>query len=56
MGGFSGKLWRCGGKLVWRCIRDIHRGKRGLAPVRSAVVRDEDGVACSTNEAQNERW
>ena len=32
---------------------DIQRGKRGLAPVRSAVVRDEGGVPCSTNEAQN---
>ena len=30
-----GKL---GGNIVWRCIRDIQRGRRGLVPVRSAVV------------------
>ena len=30
--------------------------REGLAPVRSTVVGDEDGVLCSTNEAQNERW
>ena len=25
-------------------------------PMRSAVVRDKDGVTCTTTEAQNERW
>ena len=34
---------RHSGKLVWSCIRDIQRGRRGMAPVRSAMVRDEDG-------------
>ena len=29
-----------GGKAVWRCVRDIQRGRRGLVPVRSAIVRD----------------
>ena len=29
---------RNGGKVVWQCIRDIQRGRRGLVPVRSAVV------------------
>ena len=47
---------RQGGKLVWRCIRGIQRGKRGLIPLRSANIRDEDGVKCSTTEAQDERW
>lgn len=27
-----------------------------VVPMRSAVVRDEDGVTCTTTEAQNERW
>ena len=35
---------RHGGKLVWKCIRDIQRGRRGLVPTRSAIIRDEDGV------------
>ena len=47
---------RHGGKLVWRCIRDIQRGRRGLIPARSAMVKDEDGNPCTTNEAQQKRW
>ena len=47
---------RNGGKIVWRCIRDIQRGRRGLVPVRVAAVKDEDGNACTTTEAQQERW
>ena len=41
---------RNGGKEVWQCIRDFQRGRRGLVPVRSAVVQDENG------NAQQERW
>ena len=44
------------GKLVWRCIRDIQRGRRGLVPVKTAVVKDEDGNTCTTAKAQHERW
>jgi len=47
---------RNGGKVVWRCIRDIQRGRRGLVPVKSAVVQDENGNSCTTTEAQQERW
>ena len=47
---------RNGGKLVWRCIRDIQRGRRGLVPVKTAVVKDEDGNTCTTAKAQHERW
>ena len=47
---------RNGGKVVWKCIRDIQRGRRGLVPVRSAVVQDENGNSCTTTEAQQERW
>ena len=32
-----------GGKAVWRCVMNIQRGRRGFVPVRSAVVRDEEG-------------
>jgi hypothetical protein len=47
---------RNGGKLVWRCIRDIQRGRRGLVPTRSTIVKDEDGNVCSTPEEQQQRW
>ena len=47
---------RNGGKLVWRSIRDIQRGRRGLVPVKAAVVKDEDGNTCATAKAQQERW
>ena len=36
--------------------QDIQRGRRGLVPVRSAVVQDENGNSCTTTEAQKERW
>ncbi len=45
-----------GGKLARRCIRDIQRGRRGLVPVRTAAVKDEDGNVCTTSVAQQQRW
>ena len=47
---------RNGGKLVWRCIRDIQRARRGHVPVRSMTVCDEQGNACTTPEEQQQRW
>ena len=47
---------RHGGKLVWKCIRDIQRGRRGIAPVRSMAVKDEEGNMCHMQEEQQERW
>ena len=44
------------GKVVWRCIRDIQRGRRGLIPVRMATVMDEEENACNTPEQQQQRW
>lgn len=41
-----------GGKVVWKCIRDIQRGRRGLVPVTTAVVKDEDGNTCNTPEME----
>ena len=46
---------RHGGKIVWKCIRDIQRGRQGLVPVRSATIRNEEGVTCSTTELQYQR-
>ena len=45
-----------GGKIVWSCIRDMQRGKRGLVPVKMTVVREENGNPCSSPEAQQQRW
>ena len=44
------------GKVVWSCIRDIQRGRRGLVPMRAVVVKDEEGNPCKTPEAQQQRW
>ena len=32
---------RNNGKVVWRCIRDIQRGWRGLIPLKITQVNDE---------------
>ena len=32
------------GKKVWKAIREIQRGCRGLLPCRTAVIDDEEGV------------
>jgi len=34
---------RHNGKMLWRCIRDIQRGRRGMVPVRYNMVKDEEG-------------
>lgn len=47
---------RNGGKLVWHCIRDIQKARRGLVPVRTATVKDEDSNTCTKMEAKQERW
>ena len=43
------------GKVVWSCIRDIQRGRRGLVPMRAVVVNDEEGNPRKTPEAQQQR-
>ena len=47
---------RFGGKEVWKCIRDMQYGRRGLVPSRLATVVDEEGKSCTTAEAQQKRW
>ena len=41
---------------MWKCIRDMQHGRRGLVPARLATVVDEEGNACTTVEAQQQRW
>ena len=47
---------RFGGKKVWKCIRDMQYGRRGLVPSRLTTVVDEEGNPCTTVEAQQQRW
>ena len=47
---------RFGGKKVWRCIRDMQHGRRGLVPSRSATINDEEGNPCTSPQAQQQRW
>ncbi len=47
---------RNGGKVVWKCIKDIQRSRRGLAPMRVTIVKDEDGNPCTTPDSQQQRW
>ena len=46
-----------GEKVVWKCIRDIQWGRRGLVPVKCVSVRDEEGLnLCNTPQKQQKRW
>ena len=47
---------RFGGKKVWRCIRDMQRGRRGLLPSRVVTIHDVNGVPCVSTSAQHQRW
>lgn len=47
---------RFGGKKVWKCIRDMQRGRRGLRPSREVNIHNEDGEPCKTTDAQHQRW
>ena len=35
-------------KVVWRCIRDIQRARRGMVPMKTTVVMDEKANRCTT--------
>ena len=39
--------------MVWRCVRDKRQGRRGLVPLKTANVNDEDGNICSTPPLPN---
>ncbi len=32
--------------MIWSCIRDMPRGRRGLITVKTVVVKDEDRKLC----------
>ena len=45
---------RSGGKVVWKCIRDIQRSRRGMVPVQATAVKDEEGRPCFTPDSQHQ--
>lgn len=47
---------RNGGKEVWKSIKEMRRGGRGLAPVRMGVNRNANSVFYSSLEEQQKRW
>lgn len=47
---------RFSGKTVWKCIRDMQRGRRGLVPARLSRIRNTDGSLCTTTVEQHHRW
>ena len=44
------------GKKVWKCIRDMQHGHRGLLPSRAVVIHDENDELCSNSASQHQRW
>ena len=44
--GREGTFWR---KKVWKCIRDMQRGRRGLLPSKAVVIEGENGEPCSSS-------
>jgi len=39
---------RFGGKKVWKCIRDLQRGRRGLCPLPVTAIHDENNNPCNS--------
>ncbi|XP_065194927.1 uncharacterized protein LOC135826225 [Sycon ciliatum] len=47
---------RFNGAVVWKSIHDLQSCTRGLAPVRTSAVLDENSNICSSPEEQSHRW
>ena len=45
-----------GGVEVWRGIRDLQHGRRGLIPSRAVTITDENGDPCCHPASQQARW
>ena len=50
------QISRFGGKEVWKCIRAMQFGKRGLIPSRSSCIHDKDGNQCRSLSEKKQRW
>ena len=47
---------RFGGKVVWKCIKVIQSGRRGLVSTRSSCIRDDEGNYCTSLSVQHQQW
>ena len=47
---------RFGGKIVWRCIRDMQQACRGLVPQRTGNIKNEDGHPRASLQEKQQRW
>ena len=41
---------------MWKAIRDMQRGRRGLIRTRAVTIHDEDDVPCGNISDQHQRW
>ena len=41
---------------MWKNIRDMQRGRRGLVPMRSATIGDDKENLCTTPDEQQQQW
>ena len=41
---------------MWKCIREMQRGRSGLAAMKTAIVADDDRVPCVTTSKQEQQW
>ena len=39
---------------MWKAIRDMQRGRRGLIPSRVVTIHNEDNIPCTSTSAQNQ--
>eukprot|EP00117_Sycon_ciliatum_P040182 scpid77327/ scgid29567/ len=47
---------RFNGAVVWKCIHDLQSAGRGLQPLRTAAIVDENGNICTSPREQGQRW
>ena len=47
---------RFGGKEVWRCIRALQAGRRGLRPTRCTSIRNDEGNICDSKVSKYQQW
>lgn len=51
-----GMVTGAAGRGVWQGLRDIQKGKRGLQPVRSTLIRKMNGEACVGPAEVSQHW
>ena len=47
---------RFGGKEVWRCIRALQAGRRGLRQTRCTSICNDEGNICDSKVSKYQQW